>query len=124
MKKIKDDLKANVRSYKFWMAVFSMIAIGCEFIAKTYFHVSISTELNGTISNLINTLLVLMVGLGVIDNKPVDTKDVNISDTLGNIQDDINEIKNIVFDPELQKQEVEEKPKVITPTITYYPKEK
>lgn len=124
MKKIKDDLKANVRSYKFWMAVFSMIAISCEFIAKTYFHVSISTELNGTISNLINTLLVLMVGLGVIDNKPVDTKDVNISDTLGNIQDDINEIKNIVFDPALQKQEIEEKPKVITPTITYYPKEK
>lgn len=124
MKKLKNDLKVNVRSYKFWMAVFSMIAIGCEFIAKSYFHVSISTELNGTISNLINALLVLMVGLGVIDNKPADTKPVDISETLENICNDINDIKKIVFDPELQKSEDEEKPKIVTPTITYYPSKK
>lgn len=124
MKKLKNDLKVNVRSYKFWMAVFSMIAIGCEFVAKSYFHVSISTELNGTISNLINALLVLMVGLGIIDNKPADTKPVDISETLENICNDINDIKKIVFDPELQKTEDEEKPKIVTPTITYYPSKK
>lgn len=124
MKKLKNDLKVNVRSYKFWMAVFSMIAIGCEFVAKSYFHVSISTELNGTISNLINALLVLMVGLGVIDNKPADTKPVDISETLENICNDINDIKKIVFDPEPQKPEDEEKPKIVTPTITYYPSKK
>lgn len=127
MSKIIKDLKLSVHSYKFWLAVFSLLGLIGEFVAQVFFHISITQSVNGLVGGGINAGMLLLIALGVIDNqgeaqKPVDAD--SMRDLWKNISDELADLKEAIPQQEEEPKKKIEEPQVITPTITYLPHNK